>query len=113
MKMYNGQELWHFVYFNASSQSSKKKQTFFLQEKALKHVAKTGQLTIHAHAAILCLVLSRSRGEKSGEGLVPIYVTDRKWWTRFLHVWTRFHNDGNMPTQYAASTASHRTVKFV
>ena len=28
-------------------------------------------------------------------------------------MWTRFHNDGNMPTQYAASTASDRTVKFV
>ena len=27
-------------------------------------------------------------------------------------MWTRFHNDGNMPTQYAASTKSDRTVKF-
>ena len=27
-------------------------------------------------------------------------------------MWTRFHNDGNVPTQYAASTASNRTVKF-
>ena len=27
-------------------------------------------------------------------------------------MWTRFHNDGNMPTQYAASTASDRTVKL-
>ena len=33
------------------------------------------------------------------------YVTDRKWWTRF-------HNDGNMPTQYAANTASDRIVKL-
>ena len=48
------------------------KNIFFLQEKALKHVAKTGHLTIHAHAAMLCVVLSHSRGEKSGEGLVPI-----------------------------------------
>ena len=29
-------------------------------------------------------ILSRSRGVKSGEGLVPIYVTDRKLWTRLL-----------------------------
>ena len=28
-------------------------------------------------------------------------------------MWTRFHNDGNVPTQYAASTPSDRTVKFV
>ena len=28
-------------------------------------------------------------------------------------MWTLFHNDGNVPTQYAASTASDRTVKFV
>ena len=28
-------------------------------------------------------------------------------------MWTRFHNDGNVPTQYAASTASDRTVKLV
>ena len=27
-------------------------------------------------------------------------------------MWTRFGNDGNVPTQYAASTASYRTVKF-
>ena len=27
-------------------------------------------------------------------------------------MWTRFRNDGNMPTQYAASTASDRIVKF-
>ena len=26
-------------------------------------------------------------------------------------MWTRFHNDGNVPTQYADSTASDRTVK--
>ena len=26
-------------------------------------------------------------------------------------MWTRFHNDGNVPTQYAASTASNRTMK--
>ena len=29
-------------------------------------------------------ILSRSRGVKSGEGLVPINVTDRKLWTRLL-----------------------------
>ena len=28
-------------------------------------------------------------------------------------MWTRFRNDGNVPTQYAASTPSDRTVKFV
>ena len=28
-------------------------------------------------------------------------------------MWTRFHNDGNVPTQCAASTASDRTVEFV
>ena len=28
-------------------------------------------------------------------------------------MWTRFHNDGNVPTQYAASTPSDLTVKFV
>ena len=28
-------------------------------------------------------------------------------------MWTRFHNDGNVPTQCAASTASGRTVEFV
>ena len=72
------------LYISMPQGKAAKKKTFFWQEKALKHVAKTGQLTIDAHAAILCLVLSRSRGEKSGEGLVPIYVTDRKWWTRFL-----------------------------
>ena len=27
-------------------------------------------------------------------------------------MWTRFHNDGNVPTQYAASTPSDRTVKL-
>ena len=26
-------------------------------------------------------------------------------------MWTRFHNDGNVPTQYPVSTASDRTVK--
>ena len=26
-------------------------------------------------------------------------------------MWTRFHNDGNVPTQYAASTASDQTLK--
>ena len=28
-------------------------------------------------------------------------------------MWTRFDNDGNVPTQCAASTASHQTIKFV
>ena len=28
-------------------------------------------------------------------------------------MWTRFHSDGNVPTQCAASTASDQTVKFV
>ena len=27
-------------------------------------------------------------------------------------MWTRFPNNGNVPTQYAANTASDRTVKF-
>ena len=27
-------------------------------------------------------------------------------------MWTRFRNDGNVPTQYAASTASDRIMKF-
>ena len=27
-------------------------------------------------------------------------------------MWTRFHNDGNVPTQYAAGTASDRIVKL-
>ena len=40
-------------------------------------------------------ILSRSHGEKSGEGLVPL-----------------LRNDGNMPTQYVANTASDPTVKF-
>ena len=35
----------------------------------------------------------------------PGYVTEQKWWTRFC-------NDGNLPTQYAVSTASDRTVIF-
>ena len=51
-------------------------------------------------------ILSRSRGEKSGEGLVPLYVTERKWWTRLVRNVDRFRNDGNVPTQYAANTAS-------
>ena len=28
-------------------------------------------------------ILSHSRGEKSGEGLVPLYVTDRKWYITY------------------------------
>ena len=36
-------------------------------------------------------ILSRSRGEKSGEGLGAKLRHDRKWWTRF-------RNDGNVPT---------------
>ena len=40
------------------------------------------------------------------------YVTDQKWWTWLVCNWTRFHNDGNVPTQCAPSTASDRIVKF-
>ena len=44
--------------------------------------------------------------EKSREkAWYQYYVTDRKWWTRF-------HNEGNVPTQYAANTASDRIVKL-
>ena len=45
------------------------------------------------------------------------YVTDQKWWTQLVcnvdcNVDCVFCYDGNVPTQYAASTASVRTVKF-
>ena len=40
-------------------------------------------------------ILSRSHGEKSGEGLVSKLHHDRKWWTRF-------RNDGNVPTHNVA-----------
>ena len=54
-------------------------------------------------------ILSRSRVEKSG--------TNTTSWTRnggldYYVMWTWFHNDDNAPTQYAASTASDRAVKF-
>ena len=38
--------------------------------------------------------------------------TDWKWWTRQYVMWTRFCNDGKVPTQYTASTASKRILKF-
>ena len=42
------------------------------------------------------------------------YVTERKWWTRLVCNVdsTRFGNDGNVPTQYAANTASDQIVKL-
>ena len=40
-------------------------------------------------------ILSRSRGVKSGEGLGAKLLHDRKWWTRF-------RNDGNVPTHNVA-----------
>ena len=50
-------------------------------------------------------ILSHSRGEKSGEVLGRMLRHGLKWWTQF-------HINGNMPTQYAVSTANDRTVKF-
>ena len=40
-------------------------------------------------------ILSRSRGKKSGEGLGSKLRHDQKWWTRF-------RNDGNVPTHNVA-----------
>ena len=48
-------------------------------------------------------ILSRSRGKKPGEGLGAKLCHDRKWWTRYYVMWTRFCNDGNVPTHNAAS----------
>ena len=80
------------------------------------------QRTLAARGGALALspghsqILSRSRGEKSGEGARPGTNTTSRTGNGGLDsyvMWTRFHNDGNMPTKYAASTASDPTVKFV
>ena len=51
-------------------------------------------------------ILSRSRGEKSGEGLgSKLHARhNRKWWTRLVCMWTQFRNDGNMPTHNVDSS---------
>ena len=49
---------------------------------------------------------------KIGRRPVPIYVTDRKWWTRLVRNVDPVRNDGNVPTQYTANTASNRIVKL-
>ena len=46
-------------------------------------------------------ILSRSREEKSGEGLGSKLRHDQKWWTRVM--WTQFRNDGNVPMHNVAS----------
>ena len=43
-----------------------------------------------------------STTSRTGNGGLDSYV-----------MWTRFHNDDNVPTQYVAGTASDRTVKLV
>ena len=43
-------------------------------------------------------ILSHSREEKSGEGLGAKLRHNRKWWLGYYVMWTRFHNDGNVPT---------------
>ena len=57
-------------------------------------------------------ILSRSHGEKYGRrpGTITTSRTENGGLDSYV-MWTRFHNDGNVPTQYAASTASDRTVK--
>ena len=57
----------------------------------------------------LILQLWRKTGRRPG--------TNATLWTRnggldSYVMWTQFHNDGNVPTQYAAST-NNQTVKFV
>ena len=47
-------------------------------------------------------ILSRSRGEKSGKAWDQNYVTTGNGGLGYYGMWTRFCNDGNVPTQYAA-----------
>ena len=56
-------------------------------------------------------ILSRSGGEKLGEGLVPILCHGPEM-VDSVRMWTRFWNYGNMPTQYVANTASDQIVKL-
>ena len=83
---------------------------------ALRKVYQYSLLKLYQHSSLVPRPLPdfisqpwRKIGRRPG----TIYVTDRKWWTRSYVMWTRFHNDGNVPTQYAASTPSDLTVKFV
>ena len=63
------------------------------------------------HSEVLALspghseILSHSHGEKSGEGLVPILRHGPE-------MVDSVSNDGNVPMQYVANTASDRIVKL-
>ena len=70
-----------------------------------------GDCNLFAHLALLpghSLILSCSRGEKLGEGLVPTNTTSQtgNGGLGQYVMWAQFHIDGNVPTQYAASAAS-------
>ena len=60
----------------------------------------------------LSQIWSCSCGEKLVEGLVPLLHQGLELWTWFVRIVDFFRNDGNMPMQEAASTASDLANSF-